>query len=144
MISRCICAWKSKGGDDSRDIAKPHLPGCADRPLPVPFQVHAEPAYDDRQDANHTHSIQHQTCKFSFTAGVNCEENEVTTNGDTETDSDEYGAILDLVRYKGHCHSEDNGGSPRDHRMELRFDRFITIASDDRGNKVCKSLSSQY
>lgn len=28
--------------------------------------------------------------------------------------------------------------------MELRFDGFVTVSGDDRGNEVCKSWQSQY
>lgn len=69
--------------------------------MAVPFQIHGEPADHDRQDANHTHGVQCQASKFSFAVTMNCEEDEIATNGDTETDQDEHGTISQLIRDKG-------------------------------------------
>lgn len=71
-------------------------------------------------------------------ASMDCEENEVPDNGNTETGSDQCRRISKLVRQESYTHSKKDGCSPRDHKMELRFDRTITIGCDNRGYKIGK------
>ena len=69
---------------------------------------------------------------------MDSEKNEVSTDGNIETGSDQCRRVSELVRQESYSHSENDGCSPREHGVELRFERNVTIDCDDSGNEIGK------
>ena len=53
------------------------------------LQVHGEPAYHQRQDADDSHKVQENRCVLHMPVVVDCEEDRIAGEGHEEADHDE-------------------------------------------------------
>lgn len=112
-VRRLVLSRKRKCGYESSTVAKPDLPRGPYGTVLVTFEVHDEPADDDRHSTKDAHGIQTKGAIAGMVVGaLVLEQSNDTNQGEEKIEHDEGKPLLGFIRCICHDHRKTEGRSP--------------------------------
>lgn len=126
--------------NDTAEVAKAHLPCCADRTPVVATKIHIEPAHNDWHGGIRPHDDEEKRGILEVQSVVDVEQDGEARYRQGQGCNCEGSAVSDPIRNRGNQQREPKGHSPWGHGVKLSLNRAVLIRCDDCGCEECVSV----